>query len=38
MGITEKTTPSARRKLACASFRATHNTILLDSISFIVLI
>ena len=38
MGITEKTTPSARRKLACASFRATHRTIFSDSISFITLI
>jgi hypothetical protein len=38
MGSTENRPPSARRKLACASFRATHRTILLDSISFITLI
>src|SRR5262249_39922555 len=38
MGSTESRPPSARRRLACVSFRATHRTIFLDSISFITLI
>jgi hypothetical protein len=36
MGITEKTPPSARRQLMCASLRATQRTIFFASISFII--
>jgi hypothetical protein len=38
IGSAENRPPSARRQLACASFRATHRTIFSDSISFITLI